>query len=245
MATTPEDGSNGRPRRRRSQLSDDVARDLRAWIMSGKLRPGAAVHLEETATELDVSITPVRDALLTLCGEGFVEPGHRRGFVVTQLSREDVLDIFWLQSRVAVELAQRAAGHLTPPGIDALGHHIEQLRTAVAARDVDAIANAEFSFHRELNHLARASKLAWFSLKMSWYAPSRMYSTDHTWGEFAVASHERLLSALREADMTQIAVETQVLFADAAQRLLAHLEHVGVWDESEQSAADTLADSSS
>ncbi|MEV6657366.1 GntR family transcriptional regulator [Nocardia fluminea] len=245
MATTPGQGANARPRRRRSQLSDDVARELRSWIMSGKLRPGAAIHLDETATELDVSITPVRDALLTLCGEGFVEPGHRRGFVVTELSREDVLDIFWLQSHVAVELAQRAARHLTPAGIDALQQHIEQLRTAVAARDVDAIANAEFAFHRELNHLARASKLAWLSLKMSWYAPHRMYSTDHTWGEFAVASHERLISALREANMTQIAAETQVLFADAAQRLLAHLEHIGVWDESELPAADTLADSSS
>ncbi len=42
---------------RRTQLSDDVAAYLRGAVMSGRLRPGAFVRLDETATELGVSVT--------------------------------------------------------------------------------------------------------------------------------------------------------------------------------------------
>ena len=55
-----------RPRgRRRSQLSDEVAQHLREAIMTGTLRPGTFIRLDETAAQLGVSITPVREALLT------------------------------------------------------------------------------------------------------------------------------------------------------------------------------------
>ncbi|WP_063001265.1 GntR family transcriptional regulator [Nocardia mikamii] len=245
MAAVRGEGSPGRSRRQRSQLSDQVAHELRARIMAGTLRPGDAIHLEDTAAELDVSITPLRDALLTLRGEGFVEPGARRGFVVSELSRDDVMDVFWLQRQIANELARRAARRLTPEASQRLDDRIGSLRAAVAGGDAEAISDAEFAFHRELNRLARAPKLASFQLKMGWYAPHRLYSADRSWGEFAVASHERLVAAIRRADMDEIDAETRVLFADAAQRLLAHLDRVGMWEETaDESAAESGADRS-
>ncbi|WIM98550.1 GntR family transcriptional regulator [Actinoplanes oblitus] len=53
----------------RPQLSDEVAAALRGRIMSGELRPGARVRLEEVAAQLGVSITPVREALLRLAAD--------------------------------------------------------------------------------------------------------------------------------------------------------------------------------
>ena len=41
--------------------------------MSGVLRPGDFIRLDETAVELGVSVTPVREALLTLRGEGIAQ----------------------------------------------------------------------------------------------------------------------------------------------------------------------------
>ena len=66
--------SAARPRRavRREQLSDEVAARLRTDIMTGTLRPGTFIRLDETAAALGVSITPVREALRTLRGEGMV-----------------------------------------------------------------------------------------------------------------------------------------------------------------------------
>jgi DNA-binding GntR family transcriptional regulator len=58
---------------RREQLSDEVAGHLRAAIMTGMLQPGTFIRLDETAAQLSVSITPVREALRTLRGEGLVQ----------------------------------------------------------------------------------------------------------------------------------------------------------------------------
>src|ERR1700710_360515 len=98
---------------RRAQLSDEVAAHLRAQIMSGALRPGTFIRLDETAAQLGVSITPVREALRTLRGDGMVRLEPHRGHVVAPFTRGDIEDIFWLQSTIATRLARSAAEHVT------------------------------------------------------------------------------------------------------------------------------------
>src|ERR1700686_4324352 len=98
---------------RRSQLSDEVAGHLRAAIMSGSLRPGTFIRLDETAAELGVSVTPVREALLKLRGEGMGQLGPHGGHVVLPLTPQDIDDIFWLQATIARELAVAATDHIT------------------------------------------------------------------------------------------------------------------------------------
>ncbi|MGE0217463.1 GntR family transcriptional regulator, partial [Mycolicibacterium sp.] len=78
---------------RREQLSDEVAGRLRSEIMTGALRAQTFIRLDETAARLGVSITPVREALRTLRGEGMVELEPHRGYRVVPLSRTDIEDI--------------------------------------------------------------------------------------------------------------------------------------------------------
>ena len=99
--------------RRRPQLSEDVANHVRNLIMSGSVRPGEFVRLDETAADLGVSVTPVREALVALRGEGMVELVPHRGYLVSPLSRQDIEDIFWLQGQIAVKLALRAMDSIT------------------------------------------------------------------------------------------------------------------------------------
>ena len=124
-----------RPRRavRREQMSDEVAGHLRAAIMSGTLLPGTFVRLDETAAALGVSITPVREALRTLRGEGMVLLEPHRGHVVAPLSRHDIADIFWLQATIAKELAAAATERITDDEIAEL----ERLNDELAAHGRD------------------------------------------------------------------------------------------------------------
>src|ERR1700677_4511734 len=62
---------------RRAQLSDEVAGHLRAAIMSGTLRPGTFIRLDETADHLGANITAGRAALLQLPGVGMCPIGSR------------------------------------------------------------------------------------------------------------------------------------------------------------------------
>lgn len=213
---------------RRAQLSDEVAGYLRAAIMSGTLRPGTFIRLDDTAAQLGVSITPVREALLTLRGEGMVRLEPNRGHVVLPLSRKDIEDIFWLQSVIAKELAATAAESITDDVIDELDDLNHALAAAVAANDTDAVVTAEFAFHRAFNRSTGRIKLAWFLLHVARYMPELVYAADPGWGAAAVDNHRQLIAALRTRDTATVVELTAWQFVDGAKRLTAMLDKSGI-----------------
>jgi DNA-binding GntR family transcriptional regulator len=198
--------------------------------MTGDFRPGDFIRMDETAAELGVSVTPVREALLTLRGEGMVNLAPHRGYVVADLSRTDVEDIFWLQSQIAVKISLRIAAAITDEDLAALAACNERLRRAVAAGDVDEIVDAEFDFHRTHNRIAGSGKLAWFLLNATHYTPHRLYAADPAWGSVAVDSHAKLIEGYRAGDRTAITDQVRRQFDDGARRLAARLTATGIWD---------------
>src|SRR6478672_6907232 len=66
----------------RPQLAEDVARYVRKRIFDGTYAAGQYIRLDQLATELGVSVTPVREALFVLSAEGLLSQQPRRGFVV-------------------------------------------------------------------------------------------------------------------------------------------------------------------
>ncbi len=219
------------PRRavRREQMSDEVAGHLRAAIMAGTLLPGTFIRLDETAAQLGVSITPVREALRTLRGEGMVLSEPHRGHVVAPLSRRDIEDIFWLQTTIAKELAAAAAERITEDEIAELERLNGELAATVETGETEAIAAAEFAFHRSLNHTTGRIKLAWFLLHVARYMPPLIYAADPRWGGEAVDNHRELIAALRRRDVAEVVRLTGWQFTDGAARLTARLEKTGIW----------------
>lgn len=199
--------------------------------MTAAIRPGEYIRMDDTAERLGVSVTPVREALLTLRGEGMVNLAPHRGYVVAALSRTDVGDLFWLQGEIAVKLALRTAEAITPAQIADLDEHNERLRSAMKAGEPEAISDAEFEFHRAHNLIASSGKLAWFLLNATRYTPDQLYSGDPGWGEVALDSHTKLIAAYRSGDRDQVIEQTRRQFSDGATRLIDHLERTGIWDD--------------
>ena len=220
----------GRRPLRRPQLSDEVAGHLRSAIMSGALRPGTFVRLDETAAELGVSITPVREALLKLRGEGMVQLEPHRGHVVLPLTRQDVEDIFWLQATLAKELAAAATRHITDADIDELERINNSLASAVGSGDAETIAGIEFAFHRVFNQAGGRIKLAWFLLNAARYMPVLVYAADKQWGAAAVENHRQLIAALRRRDHGAVIEHAVWQFTDAAARLNEIRDRAGIFD---------------
>ncbi len=123
----------GRALGRRRQLSDEVAAYVRDLIMSGQVRHGEFLRLERIAEDLGISVTPVREALLSLRGEGFVTLEPRRGFMPPPLTRQDVQDLFEAQAYFAGELAARAAGTIAETELASLDRFQAQLEAASEA----------------------------------------------------------------------------------------------------------------
>lgn len=218
-----------RPAVRREQLSDEVAAHLRAGIMSGALRPGTFIRLDETAAELGVSITPVREALRTLRGEGMVQLEPHRGHVVSPFTRGDIEDLFWLQATIATQLVRSAAERISDDDIDELERLVEEVTDAIERHDGEAVADAEFAFRRVVNLAAGRVKLAWFLLHATRYLPSRIYAEDAQWGRVALANHHDLIEAFRRRDADAAVRLTREQFTDGARRLTARLDELGLW----------------
>jgi len=218
-----------KPRVRREQLADEVAAHLRVGIMSGTLRPGTFIRLDETAAELGVSITPVREALRTLRGEGMVRLEPHRGHVVSPLTRDDIEDIFWLQAAIASQLARSVAERITDDEIDELEGRAGAVAEAIERRDVDDVIDAEFAFHRAFNRASGRIKLAWFLYHAALYLPPHVYAGDPHWGRTMVASRRQLIAALRRRDTDEVVRLINTQFDDGARRLTARLDELGLW----------------
>ncbi|GIE85317.1 GntR family transcriptional regulator [Actinoplanes regularis] len=214
----------------RPQLSDEVAAALRGRIMSGELRPGARIRLEEVAAQLGVSITPVREALLTLRGEDMVELEPRKGYVVAPLSEQDVVDLFRLQGDIAGELAARLAERITGTERDELALADRALQRAARTRKVGEIEQLEYEFHRTINRMAQARKLSWFLHVATRYTPARFYAADSGWREAMRADHQALLAAFAAKDPGAARAAMARHFTDGADLLVKHLRGLGIWD---------------
>jgi DNA-binding GntR family transcriptional regulator len=113
----------GRIARSRSTLATEVYDRLVDALFQGSLVPGDRLIMDRLAEEMDVSRTPVRDALLRLAEEGAILPTGRRGYVVRELSRNDIVNTY--DARLAIE------GHAASVVAERGGSAIEQIREAL------------------------------------------------------------------------------------------------------------------
>lgn len=135
-------------------LYQEVAERLRQRIYAHELPPGTWIDEQKLAEQYGISRTPLREALKVLASEGLVELKPRRGCYVTEISRQDLDDIFpliaLLEGRCAAEAVKRAkAADLT-----ALRAIHEKLEAAAREARVDAFFEANQEFHRKIQELS-------------------------------------------------------------------------------------------
>lgn len=90
-------------------LVEYVTEQVRNRIILGQLKPGERVPLYGLAEEFGISRIPLREALRQLEAEGLVDNVPRRGTVVRELSRRDLVDAFSMLATIEVTAAERAA----------------------------------------------------------------------------------------------------------------------------------------
>jgi DNA-binding GntR family transcriptional regulator len=91
---------------------------LREAILNGTLPGGARLIQADLAAQLEVSITPVREALRDLAGEGLVVFDPHRGSRVRSLDIDEVRELY--EMRIALEplMVRRVMGTITPEQLD-------------------------------------------------------------------------------------------------------------------------------
>ena len=183
----------------KSILRDGVYETLRARIIAGHLTPGEAFGEERLAAELNVSRTPLREALRKLSEEGFVEYKPFRGARVIQPTPELVREIFLIREALEGVAAREAALQMNASRLHALRQHLEELRPLVATGEVgdvgDAIHELLFSECHNNKLLQMMSVylglVRWFQ-HLATLVPGRLVQ--------AFREHDSILSALEARD---------------------------------------------
>lgn len=135
-------------------LYQEVAERLRQRIFAHELTPGTWIDEQKLAEQYGISRTPLREALKVLASEGMVDLKPRRGCYVTEISRQDLDDLFpliaLLEGRCAADTVKRAK----PADIKELKLIHERLEAAARDGRMDAFFEANQEFHRRIQELA-------------------------------------------------------------------------------------------
>ncbi len=125
-------------------LYQDVAERLRSQIFARELEPGAWIDEQRLAIEYGISRTPLREALKVLAAEGLVTMKVRRGAYVTEMSRDDVTQVYRLLALLESDAAGDVARHASEAQLDGLRALHVRLEKQVRQRDAFFATNEQF-----------------------------------------------------------------------------------------------------
>ena len=132
---------------RAETIADKVHATLRQDIAAGVFRPGARIFEKALASELGISRTPIREALIRLESEGVVVCNSRRSYNVRTLSVTDVREIYDTLGILEGAAARMAAARLTSDDLRDLRQFNKTMESAAANADLPAFGHWNRRFH--------------------------------------------------------------------------------------------------
>lgn len=130
-----------------SSLSDQVYSYLRTQMNQGALIPGSTIHIGDIAKQLGISKTPLRDALIHLELEGFVEILPRRGVRVNKLQIQDVKNAYDAIGLVEAFIVSSCIDKITPSHIEELEDLNETIISDIKKDDFSRLFSTNLQFH--------------------------------------------------------------------------------------------------
>src|SRR4051812_37184188 len=130
-------------------LTERVAAVLKDAFFSGKLKPGDAIVERQLAREMKVGTPVVREALISLQGQGFVRRVINTGTFVTKFDADEVRQLYTLRIELEALALEWARPRVTAADIAALRILVDKLVAAGEAGAPREFLERDFSFHRQ------------------------------------------------------------------------------------------------
>ncbi|MFK4225343.1 GntR family transcriptional regulator [Streptomyces sp. NPDC019890] len=181
-------------------LREQIREHIVEGIVSGRWKPGERIVERRIATELQVSQTPVREALRELESLRLIESAPNKGVRVRNLTAADLEESYPVRAGLEQIAAELAAGRLAED-CSALEPHVAALYAADAAADSAAQVRHTVAFHRELVRAARNGVLlhTWEGLGIEVFTALSIRWLGTVQKSYA-EEHEALVEAFRRRD---------------------------------------------
>ena len=144
----------------RLTMAERAYRAIKHRILENQFPAGTIMLEQELAQLLEMSRTPVREAMVRLAREGMIDIRPRHGMRVLPVSANDMREIYEILTALESEAAgQIARDGTTPARLEALREAVAQMDRALDADDLDAWARADDRFHRLILESCRNNRL--------------------------------------------------------------------------------------
>ena len=186
---------------KRQTLTAHVYDELLAAITSGKLPPGHKLVIDAVARELNVSITPVREAIARLLREGLLSEVPFAGVYVSSPSEDELRELFAIRGVLEGYAVRLAVDRLGEDDLAKVARELAVLEELVARGDVAAFRERNTRFHGLI--LARADGRALPELLAQLGRNTNRYMADalgldQAYLAASQAEHRRLFQLLKE-----------------------------------------------
>ncbi len=202
-------------------LYEEVAELLRQRIFSRQLPPGAWIDELKIAEELGISRTPLREAIKVLAAEGLVTMKVRRGAYVTEVSQQDLREVYELLALLEADAAEAACWRATEADLEELERLHAELE---AAADPERGSRERFfelneAFHMRVLDLGQNRWRKQLVNDLRKVMKLNRHGSLFKQGRIAesLAEHRAILDALRRRDASAAAQAVRVHFANGLQ----------------------------
>ncbi len=183
----------------REKLSNQIYAVLKDMIADHRFQPGARLNIESIARELDVSRTPVWEAVRRLEQEGLIENIPNRGVFMSSLTAEKALDLYAVREILEGMAARLAATRVDDGALEAMAQCILKQREVIENQDILAYSKLDFAFHATVYD---ACGNEWLKELLETIKNKMRPLTLHMHPDFStlIDQHVILLHALQERD---------------------------------------------
>jgi DNA-binding GntR family transcriptional regulator len=192
-------------------VSEQIVDQLRSEILAGLIPPGTRLFQDVEAERLQVSRTPLREAFRQLEAERLVQIIPNRGALVTQLTADEVREIFLIRGELEPLAAAVAAERATGEDVRAIGALLKELEYARERERNRSLLELNKSFHfmvyeaSGLPRLVNVISSLWGPIE----AMRAAYASEPVTARHAADEHARLYEAIRDRDEERAAAVTR------------------------------------
>lgn len=171
-------------------IREIVYESLRKTIISGVIPVGERIVEKEYAERLNISRTPVREALRMLEMEELIETIPRVGVIVKRISPEDVIEIYKIRQNLEVLATTTAMENITKEEINEIKELLDITEQKNNEGDVEEVIRLFGEFNKKIYKASGMKRLASMISKLNEYL--------QRFRNISIAENERRQKALRE-----------------------------------------------
>ncbi len=186
----------------RAALHEQVALRLRQMLVESRIAPGAKLNERELCGVLNVSRTPLREAIKMLAAEGLVELLPNRGAIAMSLSETDVLHTFEVMAGLEAQSGELAVQRITDAELAEIKAMHFEMMAAYTRRDLSNYYRINALIHKAINAAARnpVLTLTYTQVNARLQALRFRSNQDEEKWKNAAREHEQMVAALSARD---------------------------------------------